>query len=153
MAGAGRGFAHFLFRIVESHDARADRGQPGRRHHEVSPYSELKRCAISRASSRCCDLIVADRHDRGLIQQNVGCHQHGVLQQAVADGLLRRGLGLVLRHALEPADRRDAGQHPGQFGVRGTVDCTMIAESSVDADREEHSGQFFDLRRSSAGSW
>ncbi len=25
--------------------------------------------------------------------------------------------GLVLRHALQPADRRDAGQHPGELGV------------------------------------
>ena len=27
------------------------------------------------------------------------------------------GFRLVLRHALQPADRRDAGQHPGEFGV------------------------------------
>jgi hypothetical protein len=50
-------------------------------------------------------LVLADGHDAGLVEQDIGGHQDGVLQQAVADGFLLGGLGLVLRHALQPADR------------------------------------------------
>ena len=64
-------------------------------------------------------LVVAHRDDAGLVEQDVGGHQDGVLQQAVADGFLFGGLRLVLRHALQPADGGDAGEHPGEFGVRG----------------------------------
>ena len=33
-------------------------------------------------------LVVADRDDVGLVQENVGRHEHGILEQAVADGFL-----------------------------------------------------------------
>ncbi len=65
-------------------------------------------------------LVLADRHVRGAIGENVGRHQvrinvethRGVL--AVLAGLL-----LELRHAVEPAEARDAIEHPRQLGVLG----------------------------------
>jgi len=64
-------------------------------------------------------LIVAHRYNRGLIEQNIGGHQHRVLQQAIADRFLRGRFGFELGHPFEPAERRDARQHPGQFRMRG----------------------------------
>ena len=63
-------------------------------------------------------LVVTDGHDAGLVEQDVGGHQDGVLQQAVAHGFLLGGLGLILGHALQPADGGYAGEHPGQLGMR-----------------------------------
>ena len=41
----------------------------------------------------------------------------GYCSKSVADGLLRFRLRFELRHPIEPADRRDAGQHPTQLGM------------------------------------
>ena len=66
-------------------------------------------------------LIVAHRNNSGLIEQNIGSHQHRILKEPIAYGLLRGGFRFELRHAAQPAHRRDAGQHPGQFAMTGDL--------------------------------
>ena len=87
------------------------------RHHERVAIQRIKSLRDVARQLQVLRLIVAHRHDGGLVKQNVGGHQHRILQQPVADRFLRLRLGLVLRHALQPAHRSDAGQHPRQFGM------------------------------------
>jgi hypothetical protein len=65
-------------------------------------------------------LILTHRHMRGLVQQDVGGHQDRVGIEA-QDGivLLLARLFLELGHAVQPAERRVAGQDPVQFGMAG----------------------------------
>ena len=117
-----------------------------RRHRERFAVQRIEALRDVARQFQMLRLIVAHRHDRGLVQQNIGGHQHRILQQAVADGFLRLRLGLVLRHALQPADRRHAGQHPGQFGVLGNRRLHhQRGMLGVDADRQQHPGQLLDL--------
>ncbi len=92
-------------------------------------------------------LIVAHRHDRGLVDQNIRGHQHRILQQPVADRFLRLRLRFVLRHPFQPAHRRHAGQHPREFGVlrhrRLHHDGRVLR---IDARRQEQRRRFQDLR-------
>mmetsp|Transcript_14434 Transcript_14434/g.57521 ORF Transcript_14434/g.57521 Transcript_14434/m.57521 type:complete len:432 (+) Transcript_14434:1001-2296(+) len=87
-------------------------------------------------------LVLADGHEPGLVQQDVGRHEHGVVEEADADVLaLLDGLFLVLDHALEPVHRCRAVEQPGEFGVRRDVrlqeDGRLVG---VDAGRHVRGG-------------
>ena len=57
-------------------------------------------------------LVVADRDEVGLVEQDVARHQHGIREERSRDELVRRGLLLELRHAAElPAARDRRGSH------------------------------------------
>ena len=67
-------------------------------------------------------LVLADRHMRRAIDQNIGGHQHGIIVEADGGVLaVLAGLVLELRHAVQPANARDAVQDPGEFGVFGNL--------------------------------
>ena len=68
-------------------------------------------------------LIVADRHDVGLVEQDVGRHEDGVGEQPDAGvvGTLLLRLVLELRHAAGLAEAGDRGEDPRQLGVRAHV--------------------------------
>jgi hypothetical protein len=68
-------------------------------------------------------LVLPDRHAIGLVQQDVGCLEHRVGEQAGAhDVALPSGhLVLELGHALELTEGGEAAQDPGQLGVLGDV--------------------------------
>ena len=66
-------------------------------------------------------LILADRHQVGAIEQDVGRHQHRVVQQARRDAFESLRLIFELRHPLELADRRDGVEQPLQLAVLGHV--------------------------------
>ena len=63
-------------------------------------------------------LVFTDGHQIGVIQKDVRCHQHRVIQQAdrhvvpVFDGLL-----LELDHPLQPVQGGDAVQQPAELAV------------------------------------
>ena len=62
-------------------------------------------------------LILADGHNVRVIEQNIRGLQDRIDQQTGTDRLDALAFALVLRHALEPADRGEAVEHPGQLGV------------------------------------
>ena len=67
-------------------------------------------------------LVFAHRHEVGVIEKDVRGHQHRVIQQAHGDLIaLLQGLFLELDHPLQPVQRRDAVQQPGQLTVGGDV--------------------------------
>ena len=92
-------------------------------------------------------LVLADRHVRGPVDQDVGRHQvrigvephRGVL--AVLAGLV-----LELGHAVEPAEAGDAIEHPGELRMLG--DLALVEDDvlrRIDAGGEERRRDFADL--------
>ena len=88
-----------------------------RGHHESFAVERIEPLRNVARQFQMLRLIVSHRHNRSLIQQDVRSHQHRILKQPIADRFLRLRFGFVLRHALQPAHRRDASQHPRQFGM------------------------------------
>ena len=65
-------------------------------------------------------LIHTDRHEVGLVQQNIRRHQRGVGEQTCIDVVRMLGaLVLELRHARQLAEHGIAVEHPGKLGMRG----------------------------------
>ena len=92
---AGLGLAHLLFRIVQAHDARADRGQMRRGHGEGLAVFGIERVeALGDVAGQfhVLLLVVADWDDVCLVEKNIGRHEDGILQQPVADGFLVHSL-------------------------------------------------------------
>src|SRR3712207_8885059 len=58
-----------------------------------------------------------------LIEQDIGGHENGILQQSVTDSLLRFGLSLVLRHPIQPADRKSTRLNSSHANISYAVFC------------------------------
>ena len=94
-------------------------------------------------------LILADRHMRGAIDENVGRHQRriGVEADRRILAVLARLL-LELRHPIEPAQPRHAVEYPGEFGVlRHLALIEHDVFFRVDAAGEERRGDLTDGTR------
>ena len=87
-------------------------------------------------------LVLADRHMGRAVDQNVGGHQVRIGVQADRDVLaILAGLLLELGHAVEPAEARDAIEHPGELGVLG--DLALVEDDlllGIDAAGDEGRG-------------
>ena len=66
-------------------------------------------------------LVLADRHDVGVVEQDVGRLEHRVGEEPVLGGEPLLDLVLVADALLQPAHRRDGRQEPGQLGRLGHV--------------------------------
>ncbi len=80
---------------------------------KISPYSALKRWAISRLSSRCCFWSSPTSTGLSLIQRDIRRHQHRIVKQTSVDvlGITRRFI-LTCRHAAQLAEVGIAVQCP-----------------------------------------
>ena len=148
------GFRHFLCAVAQAHDARRRAGDQWLRKREEGL---AKTIALDRSAKIIIEflgdvarqlqmllLIVADRHMRRAIDQNVGGHQHRIVEQADRSVFaILAGLVLELRHAVQPADARHAVQHPGEFGVfrhLALVEDDVLLR--IDAAGDEGGGDF-----------
>src|SRR5206468_1039456 len=66
-------------------------------------------------------LVVADRHEVGLVEQDVARHQHRVREEPGRDELLTLAFFLELRHSSQLPVARQGREQPGGLGVRGDV--------------------------------
>ena len=66
-------------------------------------------------------LVPAHRHLVGIVDENVGRHQHRIGEQAVVDLLIPAPGVLEGVRPFQQAHGRDATEHPGQFGDLGDV--------------------------------
>ena len=87
-------------------------------------------------------LVLADRHVGRAIDQNVGRHQRriGIKPDRRVLAILA-GLLLELGHAVEPAEPRDAVEHPGELGMLG--DLALVEHDvllGIDAAGDEGGG-------------
>src|ERR1017187_4297698 len=115
--GAGSRLAHFLGWVVQAHDPRPNGGKAGAGDDEGVAVQGVEALGDVAGELEVLGLVFADRDNAGLVEQDVGGHEDRILKQAIADGFLFGGLNLVLGHALQPADRGDTGEHPGELGV------------------------------------
>src|SRR5262245_17749492 len=112
---------HLLRRLLQVHDPRPDLRVDALRHHErvaeagVEPLGDVPR------ELEVLPLVVADRDDVGLVQQDVAGHQHRVREQAGRDEVPPVGLVLELRHPPELAEAGDGREQPTRLGVRRDV--------------------------------
>src|SRR5215470_14369753 len=87
-------------------------------------------------------LVFADGHMRCAINENVGGHEVGIDVKPDRSILpVLAGLLLELRHPIEPADARDAIEHPGKLGVFG--DLALVEDDvflGVDATGKKRCG-------------
>ena len=87
-------------------------------------------------------LVVADRDDVGLVEQDVARHQDGIGEEAGGDEVLPLAFLLERCHAAELSEPGDGREQPSGLGVRGHM---ALAEErapvGVEADREEERGQ------------
>ena len=95
------------------------------------------------------ELVLADRHVLGLVEQDVGGLQHGIVEDADVDAVgVLLGLVLELRHALEVAEPRDAVEHPRELGVLGHHRLQEQQRPlGVDAEREQVDDHLVDPAR------
>ena len=142
MVLAFRALRHLLRGVVEAHDARADLGDHALGHDEGLAVELVE---AQRDVARQLDvllLVLTHRHLVGVVEEDVGGLQHRIGEEAGRDALLLLRLDLVLRHALEPADRRDALQDPRRLGVRAHVALDEERGAlGVDAAGEQHRRQ------------
>ena len=86
-------------------------------------------------------LVVADRHDVGLVEQDVAGHQHRVGEQAGGDEVLALRLLLELRHPAQLAEARHRAEQPGGLRVRDDVALREDRRAlGVEPGREQHRG-------------
>ena len=130
-----RGRRHLLRRLLQVHDPRADLG--------VDALRDLERLAEPRVEARgdvareleVLPLVVADRDDVGLVEQDVAGHQHRIREERGRDELVPVGLVLELRHPAQLAVARDRAEQPRRLGVRGDVALREHASRGRDRGR------------------
>ena len=137
---AGR--RHLLRRLLQVHDPRA--------HLRVDALGHLEGLAEARVEAlrdvprelEVLALVVADRDDVGLVEQDVPGHQHRVREEAGGDELAPVRLVLELRHPAELAEARDRAEQPGRLRVRGHVALREDGRAArVEPRREQHRGK------------
>ena len=115
--------AHLLASVAQAHDARrlAHDHRLGQRE-ELGIVLAIERAGDVARQLDVLLLVLADRHVGGAVRQDVGGLEHRVDVQA-GERLLAVLARLVLElgHAVEPAERRDAVEDPGELGVRRHV--------------------------------
>ena len=129
LGGAARG-GHLLLRLLEIHDPRPDLRVHALGHDEGLAEARVEALGDVARELEVLALVVADRDDVGLVQQDVARHQHRVGEQAGADELLLVALVLELGHPAELAVARDGREQPGRLGVRRHVALAKTVERS-----------------------
>ena len=134
--GGGSALRHFGGWIVERHDARADFLDEW-----LGNGKGLAEFGVEAARDDACEfqvleLILTDRNDGPVIEQDVASHERWIGEEADGDvfSLLDR-LVFVLRHAFELRDSRDRAQNPAEFRVSSNFALDEdVATGRVDAD-------------------
>ena len=86
------------------------------RHHEGLAEEMIEAGGQVAADLDVLHLILADRHDVGIVHEDVGRHQHGIGEQPGVGRQPLRLLVLVGVAAFEQAHRRAGHQQPAEFG-------------------------------------
>jgi len=133
---------HQALRFLQVLDPRAGLGIHRLRDHErlavalVEPLGDVPR------ELEVLPLVVPDRNDVGLVQQDVARHEHGVREQAGGDEVLLLRLLLELCHPAQLAEGGHRAEQPGGLGVRGHLALREHRRAvGIEAGREQHRRQ------------
>ncbi len=139
----GSGFAHFLLWILKVADADAF----GEVHEfdlvfrfggEGEDFAEAIVEALGEAAGEfeVLELVFADRDVDGVVEEDVGGHEDGVVENADVDAVFAFAFVFVLGHAVQLAHTSDTIKNPAEFGVGGDAGLTV----EVDVWRELEAG-------------
>ena len=133
---------HLRHRVLQVHDARADRGNRVLGHDERVAVAVVE---ADRDVARELDvlaLVVAHGHLVGVVGEDVGRLQDRIVEHPDAHRLLAGGLLLELGHPAQLAERGDAVQYPGELGVgRHVALDEECAAGRVEPGGEEDRGR------------
>ena len=139
----GVGLAHLLGRLGQGHDLGAGGRDVALGQDEGIAVDAVEAAGDVAGDLQMLGLVLAHGDEVGVIDQNVGCHQDGVGEQAAVDVIGVFGaLILELGHAGQLTELGVAGQHPGQLGVGRHValdEEDMLL--GIDADGQQQGGQ------------
>src|SRR5262249_48740559 len=121
LRGDRRARRHLARPVLEVHHARADLRVLALRRFEGLAEARIEALGDVPSKLEMLTLVVADRHEIGLVEQDVARHQHGIREEPSRDELVAIALLLELRHPPELAIARHGRQQPGRLGVRGDV--------------------------------
>ena len=128
---------HLLRAVAQRHHPRGDaldQRLDGREELHAVVVVELLRDVVGQFQVLL--LVVADRHLGRVIGQDVGRHQVRIdVQPGRRRLLVLAGLVLELRHAVQPAQPRDAVEDPGEFGMRRAHATARTGCSAADRAR------------------
>ncbi|CZW17140.1 Uncharacterised protein [Enterobacter hormaechei] len=109
---------HLFGRLQQGHHARAGFRNKRLRHFEHVTVKRIEALGNIAAQLQVLLLVFTHRHLVGLVQQNVGRHQHRIIKQTGVDILrVARRLILELGHAAQLAEIGVAVQRPAQLRV------------------------------------
>ena len=143
-AGRRQALAHLLLRRLQVHHPRPGLGDEPGGHGEGLPEAVVEPGREVAGQLEVLALVVTDRHLVGLVDEDVGGHEHRVGEQPdrAAVGALALALVLELRHPAGLAEPGHALQHPRQLHVLGHVALhEQRAARRVDAEREQLRGR------------
>lgn len=139
----GSGFTHFFLWVLEVADADAF----GEVHEfdlvfrlggEGEDFAEAVVEALGETAGELemLELVLADRDVDGVVEEDVGGHEDGVVEDADVDAVFAFAFVFVLGHAVQFAHTGDAIKNPAEFGVGR--DAGLAVE--VDVRRELEAG-------------
>lgn len=141
-------FAHFLLWILEVADANAlgevhELDLVFRLGREGEDFAEAVVETLGEAAGelKMLELVFADRDVDGVVEENVGGHEDGVVENADVDAVFAFAFVFVLGHAVELAHASDAVQNPAELGVGG--DAGLAVEVDVRSELEAGSEVIF----------
>ena len=117
-------FAHLLGWILQGHDLGAHFRDIAVRHHKSVAVLTVKTNRHVSCQLQMLFLINPHRHQVGLVQENIPCHQHRIGEQACIDIVrILSGFILKLGHTVQFSELGIAGQHP--VGLRVFLDVAL----------------------------
>ncbi len=125
------GFRHLFGAVAQAHHPRrfAEYLRLGQRK-ELALVAPVEGAGDVARQFQMLLLILADRHMRRLVEQDVGRHQHRVgIEAEPGEVALLAGLFLELGHPVEPAERRHAAEQPAEFGM--TADHALVEDDAM----------------------
>ena len=100
--------------------------------------------ALGEAASqlKVLELVFADGDELGVVEENIGRHQHGIVKNPDVDAVFAFAFVLILGHTVKFAHGGDAVQDPAEFGMGG--DARLAIEVDVGVEIETGGEEVFE---------
>jgi hypothetical protein len=130
---------HLLFGLLQVHDPATSLCEAAVRELERLPVAAVEALGDVACELQVLLLVVSDRDQIGLVEQDVSGHQYRVGEEASGDEVVLLRLLLELGHPAQLAVARDRAQQPSGLGVRGDMALDEDGRAvRVDSSCEQH---------------